>query len=79
MQLLQDFFLTEQNRFLLIDKDTGQLTERGKKIIEHTPMNRFGEPSDLIGAVLWLLSPASKFVTGIIIPIDGGFSAYSGV
>jgi len=73
------FFLTEQNRFLLIDKDTGQLTERGKKIIEHTPMNRFGEPSDLIGAVLWLLSPASKFVTGIIIPIDGGFSAYSGV
>jgi len=73
------FFLTEQNRFLLIDKDTGKLTERGKKIIEHTPMSRFGEPSDLIGAVLWLLSPASKFVTGIILPIDGGFSSYSGV
>lgn len=73
------FFLTEQNRFLLTDKTTGELTPRGKKIIEHTPMNRFGEPEDLLGTVLWLLSPASKFVTGIVVPVDGGFSAYSGV
>lgn len=73
------FFLTEQNRFLLIDKETEQLTARGKKIIEHTPMGRFGEPEDLLGTVLWLLSPASKFVTGIIVFVDGGFSAYSGV
>jgi len=73
------FFLTNQNRFLLLDKETGELTARGKAIIGHTPMARFGEPSDLFGAVLWLLSPASEFVTGVVIPIDGGFSAYSGV
>ncbi len=73
------FFITEQNRFLLTEKETGSLTVRGQKIIDHTPMNRFGSPSDLTGAVLWLLSPASAFVTGVIIPIDGGFSAYSGV
>jgi len=73
------FFLTEQNKFLLTDKDTGELTPRGKKIIEHTPMGRFGAPEDLLGAMLWLLSPLSKFVTGIVLPVDGGFSAYSGV
>lgn len=73
------FFLTEQNRFLLTDKETGELTQRGKKIIDHTPMGRFGKPEDLLGATLWLLSPASDFVTGIVLPIDGGFSAYSGV
>ena len=73
------FFLTNQNRFLLIDKDTGELTARGKSIIGHTPMARFGEPQDLFGAVLWLLSPASEFVTGVVVPIDGGFSAFSGV
>ncbi len=73
------FFLTEQNRFLLTDKETGELTARGKKILEHTPMGRFGSPEDLIGATLWLLSPAAKFVTGVVLPIDGGFSAYSGV
>jgi NAD(P)-dependent dehydrogenase (short-subunit alcohol dehydrogenase family) len=73
------FFLTNQNRFLLLEKETGELTPRGKAIIGHTPMARFGEPSDLFGAVLWLLSPASEFVTGVVIPIDGGFSAYSGV
>jgi NAD(P)-dependent dehydrogenase (short-subunit alcohol dehydrogenase family) len=73
------FFLTNQNRFLLTDKETGELTARGKTILAHTPMARFGEPSDLFGAVLWLLSPASEFVTGIVVPIDGGFSAYSGV
>jgi NAD(P)-dependent dehydrogenase (short-subunit alcohol dehydrogenase family) len=73
------FFLTEQNRFLLTDKETGGLTLRGKKIMDHTPMGRFGKPEDLLGAMLWLLSPASEFVTGIVLPIDGGFSAYSGV
>ena len=73
------FFVSEQNRSLLIDEKTGEMTERGKSIIAHTPMGRFGKPEDLIGAVLWLLSPASAFVTGIVVPIDGGFSAYGGV
>jgi NAD(P)-dependent dehydrogenase (short-subunit alcohol dehydrogenase family) len=73
------FFLTEQNRFLLTDRETGQLTARGQSIIDHTPMRRFGDPGDLLGAVLWLLSPASAFVTGIVVPVDGGFSAFSGV
>jgi len=73
------FFLTEQNRFLLTDEKTGELTARGRSIISHTPMGRFGTPEDLLGAVLWLLSPASAFVTGIVLPIDGGFSAFSGV
>ena len=73
------FFLTDQNRFLLTDKATGALTARGNTIIDHTPMGRFGAPEDLVGATLWLLSPASKFVTGIVVPIDGGFSAFSGV
>jgi len=73
------FFLTEQNRFLLTDEKTGELTARGKIIINHTPMGRFGQPEELIGAVMWLLSDAAKFVTGIVVPIDGGFSAFSGV
>jgi len=73
------FFLTTQNRFLLTDEKTGEMTPRGQSIIAHTPMSRFGNPEDLLGAVLWLLSPASSFVTGIVVPIDGGFSAYSGV
>lgn len=73
------FFLTEQNRFLLTDKETGALTPRGQKILDHTPMRRFGKPEDLVGAVLWLLSPSASFVTGIVVPVDGGFSAYSGV
>ncbi|MDX2137930.1 MAG: SDR family oxidoreductase [Chloroflexota bacterium] len=73
------FFLGDQNRFLLVDKDTGDLTPRGKQIIEHTPMARFGEPDDLIGVLLWLASDASRFVTGIVVPVDGGFNAYSGV
>jgi NAD(P)-dependent dehydrogenase (short-subunit alcohol dehydrogenase family) len=73
------FFFTEQNRFLLTDKETGELTPRGKSIIDHTPMRRFGAPDDLLGAVLWLVSPASAFITGIVVPVDGGFSAYSGV
>lgn len=74
------FFMTEQNRFLLTDKATGNMTPRGRTIIEHTPMGRFGGPKDLIGTVVWLLSPAaSSFVTGIVVPVDGGFSAFSGV
>jgi NAD(P)-dependent dehydrogenase (short-subunit alcohol dehydrogenase family) len=73
------FFLTDQNRFLLTEKEGGALTARGKKIIEHTPAGRFGEAKELIGAVLWLLSPESSFVNGIVVPLDGGFSAYPGV
>lgn len=73
------FFLTDQNRFLLTDKDTGELTPRGQAILSHTPMNRFGTPEDLLGATIWLISPASAFVTGVVLPIDGGFSAFSGV
>jgi len=73
------FFLTNQNRFLLTDEKTGEFTPRGKSIIDHTPMARFGLAEDLFGAILWLLSPASAFVTGIVVPIDGGFSAFSGV
>jgi len=73
------FFLTEQNRFLLTDEKTDELTPRGKTIIDHTPMGRFGKPEELIGTVIWLLSDAAKFVTGIVVPIDGGFSAFSGV
>ena len=73
------FFLTEQNRFLLTDEATGELTPRGRTIIEHTPMGRFGEPEDLIGTVLWLLSPGAAFVHGVVVPVDGGFSAFSGV
>ncbi len=73
------FFLTDQNHFLLKDKDSGELTERGQSILAHTPMRRFGIPEDLVGTVMWLLSPGSSFVTGIVVPIDGGFSAFSGV
>ena len=77
--LAPGFFLTAQNRFLLIDEATGKLTPRGRTIIEHTPLGRFGDPKDLLGTLLWLLSPASAFVTGIVVPVDGGFSAFSGV
>ncbi len=73
------FILTDQNRFLLTEEATGRLTQRGKSIIEHTPMGRFCTPDDLLGAVLWLVSPAAAGITGIVVPIDGGFSAYSGV
>ncbi len=73
------FFLTNQNRFLLTDEKTGKLTARGNKIIASTPMGKFGEPEDLQGAVLFLVSDISKFVTGICIPVDGGYSAYGGV
>jgi NAD(P)-dependent dehydrogenase (short-subunit alcohol dehydrogenase family) len=73
------FFLTDQNRYLLTDKETGALTQRGQSIISHTPMGRFGTPEDLLGTVLWLMSPASAFVTGITVPVDGGFQSFAGV
>lgn len=77
--LAPGFFLTEQNRFLLTDAATGELTPRGQTIIDHTPQGCFGDPADLLGTMFWLLAPASTFVTGIVVPVDGGFSAFSGV
>jgi len=77
--LAPGFFLTDQNRFLLMDQESGKLTPRGESIIAHTPAGRFGDPRDLLGAVIWLLSPASGFVTGVVLPVDGGFQAFSGV
>ena len=73
------FFLTDQNRFLLVDKETGKPTPRGETIMAHTPMGHYGSPEDLVGAAVWLASDASRFVTGIVLPVDGGFSAFSGV
>ncbi len=77
--LAPGFFLTEQNRFLLIDAQSGAMTPRGQAILNHTPAGRLGLPEDLLGTLLWLVSPASAFVTGVVVPIDGGFSAFSGV
>ena len=77
--LAPGFFLTNQNRYLLTDEKTGALTPRGQTILDHTPMGRFGDPPEIAGVVLWLLSPASSFVTGAVVPIDGGFTAFSGV
>lgn len=76
--LAPGFFLTRQNKYLLMKED-GSLTPRGESILAHTPQGRFGKPEDLIGTVIWLISPASQFVTGAIIPVDGGFNAFSGV
>jgi len=73
------FFITNQNRFLVLDEKTGGYSERGNKIVSNTPMGKFGDPDDLQGAALYLLSDLSSFVTGIVIPVDGGFNAYSGV
>ncbi len=73
------FFVTRQNEFLLLDEKTKELTARGHKIIASTPMGRFGKPEELVGALLYLCSDNSKFVTGVVLPVDGGFSAYSGV
>lgn len=73
------FFLSEQNRYLLQDKESGGLTPRGETIVGHTPAARFGDPKDLASAAVWLASDASQFVNGAIIPVDGGFSAFSGV
>ncbi len=72
------FFVAEQNRALLFDA-SGELTPRGRTIIDNTPMGRFGEADELLGALVWLLSDASRFVTGVVVPVDGGFSAFSGV
>ncbi len=73
------FFLTNQNRFLLTDEQTGELKPRGKKIIANTPTHKFGEPEDLVGTMLYLLSDISSFVTGVVIPVDGGYAAFGGV
>ncbi len=73
------FFLTDQNRYLLTDAASGELTARGRAIIDHTPMGRFGDPQELAGVVLWLCSDAASFVSGVVVPVDGGFSAHSGV
>jgi NAD(P)-dependent dehydrogenase (short-subunit alcohol dehydrogenase family) len=73
------FFLTGQNRYLLTDAQSGGMMPRGQAIIDHTPAGRLGAPEDLIGTLLWLVSPASSFVTGVVVPIDGGFSAFGGV
>jgi NAD(P)-dependent dehydrogenase (short-subunit alcohol dehydrogenase family) len=75
--LAPGFFMTEQLRFLHIDAATGELLPRARQVIAHTPMGRYGQPDDLIGALVWLLSDASAFVTGVVVPIDGGFSSYS--
>ncbi len=75
--LAPGFFITNQNRYLLTKED-GSLTPRGEAVINHTPLGRFGVPEDLIGTVIWLLSPASSFVTGVVVPIDGGFNAFQG-
>lgn len=75
--LAPGFFMTEQLRFLHLDPATGDLTARAREVIARTPMGRYGRPDDLIGALVWLLSEASSFVTGVVVPIDGGFSSYS--
>ncbi len=75
--LAPGFFMTKQLRFLHIDRETGELTDRAKSVIAHTPMRRYGEPEELVGAVIWLSTGASSFVTGVVLPIDGGFSSFS--
>ncbi|HUY78586.1 MAG TPA: SDR family NAD(P)-dependent oxidoreductase [Ktedonobacterales bacterium] len=77
--LAPGFFLTEQNRYLLTNRATGAPTPRAQTILAHTPMARLGQPDDLVGALLWLASPAAAFVTGIVVPVDGGFAAFGGV
>jgi NAD(P)-dependent dehydrogenase (short-subunit alcohol dehydrogenase family) len=77
--LAPGFFLTEQNRYLLIDSQSGELTGRGRRILDYTPMARFGTPQDLIGVALWLVSPSASFAHGTVVTIDGGFAAFGGV
>lgn len=73
------FILTQQNRFLLIDEKTGTLSERGKQVIRFVPMGRLGKPEEIVGAAIWLVSDCASFVTGAVVPVDGGFTAFSGV
>lgn len=73
------FILTEQNRFLLFDEKTGELTARGKRIVDHTPQGKLGDPEQIISTIFWLLAEESSFITGITVPVDGGFSAYNGI
>jgi NAD(P)-dependent dehydrogenase (short-subunit alcohol dehydrogenase family) len=73
------FFITNQNRFLVMDEKTGNFSPRGQKIVDNTPMGKFGEPEDLQGTTLFLISDVSSFITGIVIPVDGGYSAFGGV
>ena len=73
------FFLTQQNKFLLVDESTGEATPRGKTILDHTPYGAYGKPEDLVSTLLWLCSDQSAFITGITVPVDGGFNAFSGV
>jgi NAD(P)-dependent dehydrogenase (short-subunit alcohol dehydrogenase family) len=75
--LAPGFFMTEQMKFLNVDQKTGEFLPRAHKIIAHTPMGRFGRPDDLLGTLVWLLSEASSFVTGVVVPVDGGFSSYA--
>ncbi len=77
--VMPGFFLTAQNRYLLQDETTGEWTARGRAILSHLPAGRMGNPQDLVGPVVWLLSPASAYITGSVVVVDGGFSAYSGV
>lgn len=73
------FILTEQNRFLLYNEQSGDLTPRGNRIVAHTPQGKLGAPEDLLSTIFWLLSEHSSFITGITVPVDGGFSAYNGI
>jgi NAD(P)-dependent dehydrogenase (short-subunit alcohol dehydrogenase family) len=73
------FVLTGQNRFLLVEEGTGAATERARQILSHVPQRRLGEPEDVVGAALWLVSDKARFVTGVVLPVDGGFTAQSGV
>lgn len=75
--LAPGFFMTEQLRFLHVNQQTGEYTPRAKKVVEHTPLGRYGDPDELVGTVKWLLSEDSRFVTGVVVPIDGGFSSYA--
>jgi NAD(P)-dependent dehydrogenase (short-subunit alcohol dehydrogenase family) len=77
--LAPGFFLTEQHRFLLTEEESGKLSARGQKIIDHLPLDRFGSPQDQIGPMLWLLSSASALASGVVVPVEGGPSAYKGV
>jgi NAD(P)-dependent dehydrogenase (short-subunit alcohol dehydrogenase family) len=77
--LAPGFFLTEQNGYLMTERETGAWTPRAQAVLAHTPLGRLGAPEDLAGAALWLVSPAAAFVTGAVVPVDGGFTAFSGV